>query len=138
MHHKLKPAERRRCKGLLAGSCALFAATTLAASDLPTAKLGDPDTMQPLTADVVKTCKRMVKNTTGDEVKEMLLRNGEYMLPVTPKFIAIEFKHKENVLYCYSAKAADYKGFKPVKLIYFTNYKPYGAYDPVKGLQVLF
>jgi hypothetical protein len=116
----------------------LLAAHAAFAQDAPKAKLGDPDSMQALTPKTIENCKRMVRGTVGNEVKELIARNGEYVLPVTPKFLAIEFKFKENVMYCYSAKAGNYKTFKPVKLVYFTNYRDYGFYDPDKGLKVLF
>ena len=72
------------------------------------------------------------------EIRDIEQRDKETLLPVTAKFIALDFKDKETIAFCASLKAGNWKEFMPLKLVYVTNYKPYGAYDPAAGLRVNF
>lgn len=87
--------------------------------------------------DLIAKCKRNMSRAKA-ETRDIEQRDKENLLPVTVKFISLDFKDKETIAFCASLKAGNWKEFIPLKLVYVTNYKPYGTYDPIAGLHVNF
>ena len=90
-----------------------------------------------ITAERVTKCQRNLKKSSS-HTRDVEVRAKQHIVPVTTKFIALDFPEKETLAFCASLKAGEWKEFMPLNLVYVTNYKHYGTYSPERGLQVSF